>query len=200
LNSITLGNGITFVPHNWADDCYNLEELTLGKNVNSIGWRVFRGPILKIVYCYAKLAPSWDYEAFYDGINENAVLHVYSNCVNRYKNAGGWNEFHTIVGDLGSYTTYELTVNVTEMGTFSDALATAMTNAGIEDMVDISKLTVTGSMNMDDLYYLRDNLGAYLETLDLGAVTMQDNTFGYYALSYCEFEELILPASLEYLR
>ena len=199
LTSITLGNGITFVPHNWAEDCYNLKELTLSKNVNSIGWRVFRGPNLKNVYCYAKLTPSWDNEAFYDGINENAVLHVYSNCVNRYKNAGGWNEFPTIVGDLGSYTTYELAVNVTEMGTFSDALATAMTNAGIEDMVDISKLKVTGSMNMDDLNYLRDNLGATLDALDLGAVTMQDNTFGDYALSNCGFEELTLPVNLEYL-
>lgn len=199
LTSITIGNGLTYVPECWAEFCNNLEEVTIGKKMTSLGWRAFRGTNIKNVYCYSKNPPSWN-DSFYDGIHADATLHVYSNCVDRYKNAGGWNEFHTIVGDLGSYTTYELTVNVTEMGTFSDALATAMTNAGIEDMVDISKLTVTGSMNMDDLYYLRDNLGAYLETLDLGAVTMQDNTFGYYALSYCEFEELILPASLEYLR
>ena len=119
--------------------------------------------------------------------------------MNRYQKADGWKGFPTIVGDLGSYTTYELAVNVTEMGTFSDALATAMTNAGIEDMVDISKLKVTGSMNMDDLNYLRDNLGATLDALDLGAVTMQDNTFGDYALSNCGFEELTLPVNLEYL-
>ena len=199
LSDITLGNKITNLPDCWAEYC-NLENLTIGKNVSSINWRAFNGANLKHVYCYAKRPPTWNSsDAFYDGINENAVLHVYSNCVNRYKNAGGWNEFPTIVGDLGTYTTYDLAVNVTEMGGFSEALATAMTTAGCEEMIDIGKLTVTGSMNMDDLNYLRDNVGATLNTLDLGAVTMQDNTFGDYALTYCGFEELTLPADLEYL-
>ena len=199
LKSITLGDGLTAIPECWAEFCDNLEELIIGKKIATLGWRAFRGANLKNVKCYTKMSPAWDYEAFYDGFNEETVLHVYSNCVNRYKNAGIWGNFPTIVGDLGTYTTYDLTVNVSEMGGFSDALAAAMTTAGCEEMLDISKLTVTGSMNMDDLNYLRDNVGATLNALDLGAVSMQDNTFGDYALSNCGFEELTLPANLEYL-
>lgn len=199
LTSITLGDGITYIPEGWAAVCENLQELTIGKNVSEIHWMAFWRAKLKNVYCYGKIPPSLNNEAFNEGIAADAVLHVYSNCVNRYKNAGGWNEFPTILGDLGTYTTYDLTVNVSEMGGFSDALAAAMTTEGCEEMIDISKLTVTGSMNMDDLNYLRDNVGATLNALDLGAVSMQDNTFGDYALSNCGFEELTLPANLEYL-
>ena len=199
LTSITLGDGITYIPEGWAAVCENLQELTIGKNVSEIHWMAFWRAKLKNVYCYGKIPPSLNNEVFNEGIAADAVLHVYSNCVNRYKNAGGWNEFPTILGDLGTYTTYDLTVNVSEMGGFSDALAAAMTTEGCEEMIDISKLTVTGSMNMDDLNYLRDNVGATLNALDLGAASMQDNTFGDYALSNCGFEELTLPANLEYL-
>lgn len=194
LTSITIGDGLTYVPHHWADGSYNLEEVTIGKKVSSFGWHVFKGTSIKHVYCYSKIPASWD-ETFFE-INPNAVLHVYSNSVNRYKNAGGWNEFPTIVGDLGTYTTYEIAVNVTEMGGFSDALTTAMTTAGCKEMIDISKLTVTGYLNTGDLEYLRDNLGAYLETLDLSDVTMEDNKIASWTLSGCAFKTVELPANL----
>ena len=116
----------------------------------------------------------------------------------RYESANGWRDFPTIVGDLGTYQTFELAVNVAEMGTFSEALAAAMTAVGCEDMPDITKLTVTGNVNRDDLYYIRDNVGATLDVLDLGAVTVEDiHTFGHEALAWCGFEELTLPAKLE---
>ena len=199
LTSITIGNGMTYIPDCWAEFCDNLQEVTIGKKVTSIGWRAFPAFNLKDVTCYAKNAPSWN-DAFYDGINSEAVLHVYENCVKRYKSANGWNEFPTIVGDLGTYETYDLTVNVAEMGKFSEALAAAMTIAGCEDMMDISKLTVTGKVNSDDLYFIRDNIGATLDKLDLGAVTVEnDYTFGHEVLAWCGFEELILPAKLGYI-
>lgn len=196
LKSITIGNGMTYIRECWAEFCDNLEEVTIGKKVTSISWRAFPGFNIKNVTCYAKNPPSWD-EAFYDGINQEAVLHVYSNCVSRYENANGWKDFPSIVGDLGTYPTFELAVGVTEMGTFSEALAAAMTAAGCEDKMDITKLTVTGTVNEDDLYYLRDNLGATLDALDLGTVTVEGNNLGYEQLINCAFEEIILPASLE---
>ena len=198
LKRITLGNGLTSVPECWAEFCDNLEEVTIGKRVTAIGWRAFPGFNIKNVYCYAKSAPSWD-DAFYDGISSEAVLHVYSNSVSRYQNAGGWQDFPTILGDLGTYPTFDLAVNVAQMGTFGEALQTAMTAAGCEDMMDISKLTVTGNVNNDDLYYLRDKLGATLDVLDLGAVTVEGNYFGDYQLSGCYFKEMVLPANLEYI-
>ena len=196
LKSITIGNGMTNIPDCWAESCDNLEEVTIGKRVTSIRWRAFPGFNIKNVTCYAKTPPSWD-EAFYDGINQEAVLHVYSNCVSRYENANGWKDFPSIVGDLGTYPTFELAVGVTEKGTFSEALAAAMTAAGCEDKMNITKLTVTGTVNEDDLYYLRDNLGATLDALDLGAVTVDGNNLGHEQLMNCAFEEIILPTSLE---
>ncbi|MBR1498789.1 MAG: leucine-rich repeat protein [Bacteroidaceae bacterium] len=199
LKSITIGNGMTNIPDCWAEFCDNIEEVVIGKKVTSIRWRAFPGFNIKNVYSYAKSAPSWD-DAFYDGINSEAVLHVYSNCVNRYQNANGWLDFPTIVGDLGTYPTFELAVNVAEMGTFSEALAAAMTAAGCEDKMDITKLTVTGTVNEDDLYYLRDNLGATLDALDLGAVTVDGNCLGDTQLARCGFEEVVLPDNITILQ
>lgn len=196
LTSITMGNGMTLTPDCWAENSNNLEEVTIGKNVTFIWWRSFYGSNIKHVYCYAKNPPTYDNEAFYDGINSEAVLHVYSNSVKRYKNANGWKDFPNIVGDLGSYTTYDLAVNVTTMGTFSEALQTAMTAAGCEDMMDISKLTVTGTVNQDDLYYLRDKVGGTLDALDLGAVNVEGNVLGHEALAWGGFEEIVLPNSI----
>lgn len=197
LTTVTIGNGVTTIPDCWAEDCCNLEELTIGKNVTLIKWRSFCGSSLKNVYCYAKMPPSFGPDVPHSEINSEAVLHVYSNSLKRYQNANRWQDFTTILGDLGTYQTYDITVNVATMGTFSDALAAAMTTAGIEDLTDISKLTVTGNMNQADLDYLRDYVGAFLDKLDLGAVTVDGNTFGYQTLSWGGFEEVILPANLE---
>ena len=199
LTSIKIGNGVTEIPDCWAEFCDNLQEVTLGKKVTSIRRRAFRGSNIQNVYSYAKKTPSWD-DSFYDGINSEAVLHVYSNCVSRYEKAGGWNNFPTIVGDLGTYPTFEMTVNVETMGTISDVIAKAMTDAECEDMMDITKLTLTGNVNNDDLRYIRDNMGGTLDALDLGNVKIEDNNWmDYGALSGCAFETLILPNSVEYM-
>ena len=200
LKSITLGNGLTGIRECWAEFCDNLEELTIGKKVTDIGWRAFPAFNLKHVYSYAKFASSIAGDAFYDGINAKAVLHTYSNSVKRYQNAEVWKNFPTIVGDLGTYPTFELAVNVQAFGGFSNALAAAMTAAGCEDMMDITKLTVTGKMNMDDLNYLRENVGRTLDKLDLSSVTIENNGLWDGALSDCGFEELLLPVSLEYIQ
>ncbi len=199
LTSIKIGNGITEIPECWAEFCDNLNEVTLGKKVSNIRWRAFPGFNIRNVYSYSKFPPSWD-DAFYDGIHSEAVLHVYSNCLSRYENAGGWNNFPTIVGDLGTYPTFEMTVNVETMGTISDVIAKAMTDAECEDMMDITKLTVTGNINNDDLRYIRDNMGGTLDALDLGNVKIEDdNRMEYDALSGCTFETIILPNSVEYM-
>ena len=202
LKSITIGNGITNISECWAEFCNTLEEVTIGKKVTSVGWRAFPGSNIKNVYCYAKNPPTWNSSnAFYNGINSSAVLHVYSNCMSRYQNADGWKGFPTIVGDLGTYPSIDLAVNVPSYGGFCEALQTAMTAAGCEDMLYISKLTVTGNMNTDDLNYLRDNVGAALDKLDLGAVKLENNTMGYGddILAGCGFTELILPSTIEYM-
>lgn len=197
LTSIKIGNGITEIPECWAESCDNLNEVTLGKKVSNVRRRAFRGSNIQNVYSYAKMTPSWD-DSFYDGINSEAVLHVYSNCVSRYENAGGWNNFPTIVGDLGTYPTFEMTVNVETMCTISDVIAKAMTDAECEDMMDITKLTVTGNVNNDDLRYIRDNMGGTLDALDLSEVNVERNYLSD-ALNGCAFETLILPNTVEYM-
>lgn len=199
LTHIKLGDKLTYVPECWAEYCDNIEEVTIGKNISTIGWRAFRGTNIKHVYSYARQAPSWA-DSFYDEINADAVLHVHSNCIHRYKNGGGWKNFPSIMGDLGIYPTFDFVVNVETMGTFSEALQSAMTIAGCKNKTDVGKLTVTGNINETDLIYLRDNIGVYLDALDLGAVTVQGNTLGGNALAGCGFEELQLPAKIEKLQ
>ena len=199
LTSITLGNGLTSIPGFWAENCSNVEEVSIGKKVSYLGCRAFRGTNIKRFYSYAKIPPSCDHEAFVDGgINAEAILHVYSNSVNRYENASVWKDFPTIVGDLGTYPIYDITVNVTTMGSFSSALGTAMAASECKEMIDIGKLIVTGSINSADLDYIRDNVGASLDALDLSAVTVENNYIGN-NFSNCAFSELVLPTNLENL-
>ena len=197
LTSIKIGNGITEIPECWAEFCDNLNEVTLGKKVSHVGWRAFPGFNIQNVYSYAKMTPSWD-DAFYDGIHSEAVLHVYSNSVERYQNADGWKYFPTISDDLGTYPTFELTVNVENWGTISDVIAQAMTDAGCEEIIDITKLTVTGYINHDDLRYIRDNMGGTLDALDLSEVNVEGNYLNE-ILGWCVFNTLILPKTLEYI-
>ena len=198
LTSITIGNQITSISECIAEGCNNLEEITLGKRVREIWWNAFPAANIKHVYCHAKTPPSW-IEAFNGDINTNAVLHVYSKCVDRYKNTDGWKNFPTIVGDLGDYPAYDIAVNVPTMGSFSTAFAAAMAAAGCDDVMYVSKLTVTGRVNQDDLNNLRDKVGVWLDALDLSAVRVEGNFLGDNTLSRCGFEELILPTTITHI-
>ncbi len=198
LTSVKIGNGVTSIPDCWAEFCDNIEEVTFGKRVNNVRWRAFCGKNIKHVYCFGKLPPSWD-DSFYDSLNPDAVLHVCSNCVSRYENADGWRNFPAIVGDLDAYPAFDIDVNTEINGTFSEALLKAMAAVGCEDKTEINKLTVTGNINNVDLRYIRDNVGATLDALNLEEVTVEGNRFDNDALNGGGFGELVLPASLEHL-
>ncbi len=195
LTSVKIGNGVKFIPECWAEFSENLEEVTIGKQVSDIYWRAFYGKNIKHVYCHGKVPSGWN-DSFYDGLNPDAILHVCSNCENRYKNANGWKDFPTIVGDQDAYPEYDITVDVEANGTFSEVLPEAMAKVGCEDKSEISKLTVTGNINNDDLNYIRDNVGATLDALDLGEVTVENNIMTDASLRGCGFEELVLPKNL----
>lgn len=97
------------------------------------------------------------------------------------------------------FTTLNVTVNVPQMGTFSEALAAVMADIGDFEITDIYMLTVTGIINNDDLYYMRDNLGATLHILDLGEVTVENNSIGDNAIKDFAFEEIVLPSTVQSL-
>lgn len=102
----------------------------------------------------------------------------------------------TVTSDV---TTFDVTVHVPQMGTLSEALAAVMADYGDYGIADIYKLTVTGFINDDDLYYLRDNLGATLHLLDLGEVTVENNSIGDNAIRDFACEEIVLPSTVESL-
>lgn len=97
------------------------------------------------------------------------------------------------------FTTLNVTVYVPEMGTLSEALAAVMADIGDFEITDIYMLTVTGIINNDDLYYMRDNLGATLHILDLGEVTVENNSIGDNAIKDFAFEEIVLPSTVQSL-
>ncbi len=195
LTSVKIGNGVTTIPDCWAEFCDNIEEVTLGKRVSNVNWRAFSGKNIKHVYCLGKVPPGWN-DSFYDGLNPDAILHVCSNCVSRYKNANGWKDFPTINGDLDAYPTYDIAVNVETNGTFSEVLLTAMAEAGCEDKSDIGKLIVTGNINNDDLSYITNHVGPMLDALDLGGATVENTNLGVGMLSNGGFAELVLPGNI----
>lgn len=81
-------------------ECLNLETVTLGENVASIGASAFalsteediKSQISEI-NSLCTTPPTLDATAFNSSVKENAIIKVPSNSIDSYKNAAGWKEF-----------------------------------------------------------------------------------------------------------
>jgi len=132
----------------------NITSVVIPASVTDLGNDVFRAcHSLKDFYIYAATPPVCHEGSMeYDYDKSQATLHVPAMVIEDYKKATEWCEMGSIV----AMASYDLTVNVTAPGSFATVFKTAMTNANIPTMLAISKLTVNGNLNDDDLKELAD--------------------------------------------
>lgn len=103
LTDINIPDNITRIGE-FAFANHRLTNITIGKNVKTIGVSAFQGP-LKQIYCHPTAPPVPEHEVYqvmdifiYDRLRE-ATLHVPAASLQAYKDSG-WGRFKNIIGDL----------------------------------------------------------------------------------------------------
>ena len=126
-----------------------------------------------------------------------------------------WNMIYLMNDYLNALSKVYLTINVPEAG----KLATIIAELGFEPS-NIMGLTLSGSLNSNDMYYIHDNMRG-ISKLDMGETDVQEilgyqfynlynlnklvlpkylERLDYYAFSYCySLTEVELPSTLQYI-
>ena len=170
-----------------------LTKLTLPRKLSSIGDKAFVGcKALRELYINSKAVPSTASNAF-EGIDKSAItVYVYESLLEAFKNSWGEEFTYVTMPDPQPLT---LNINVETPGTLAERITVASEEKGgiYDDVVD---LTVTGSINEDDLGFIDDEIDKNLKKLDLGDVVVENNRFLTHGLRGCGCETLILPKTL----
>lgn len=205
LSNIQLPDSLSTIGNNAFEYCYALDSLVIPANVASIGSNLFYNNInLKYLYSKATTAPvcSGSFNA-----SNLRTIYVPAGSGASYRNASYWKNYIIVDGDGLS-----VTVNVETPGTLGDLVL-----AQVEYLSDVNHLTVTGSLNSDDLYNIQNRMSNLL-TIDLSGINMTTlpermfyqryalqkvilpkglNSIGNYAFYRCyDMQDVELPATL----
>ncbi len=205
LSNIQLPDSLSTIGNNAFEYCYALDSLVIPANVASIGSNLFyNNSNLKYLYSKATTAPvcSGSFNA-----SNLRTIYVPAGSGASYRNASYWKNYIIVDGDGLS-----VTVNVETPGTLGDLVL-----AQVEYLSDVNHLTVTGSLNSDDLYNIQNRMSNLL-TIDLSGINMTTlpermfyqryalqkvvlpkglNSIGNYAFYRCyDMQDVELPATL----
>ena len=152
LTSLTLPEGVSSIEDLAFASC-SIKELTLPTTLKSIGNSAFSN-CNALTTINAKMAtPATVSEnTFFNVPYDKCYLFVPEGSANAYKAAEVWRNFNHIVEELASGTT----VVVDEAGTLSTKISS-------NDKNKITKLKVVGSLNIDDIQFLREMAGCWVE-------------------------------------
>lgn len=98
LKNVSISHGIEEIGY-WFSYCIKLESISIPRSVKKIASRAFEGcHILNEVYCFADEVPEMGSEAIiFPVIDNNTILHVPANSIEKYKKAYIWSKFGNIV-------------------------------------------------------------------------------------------------------
>jgi hypothetical protein len=150
--------GVTKIAEDAFNGCLGMSSVTIPASVNAIGARAFSNCInLNSVFVNnsVPIALGVGTDVFGNVNKKNCVLHVPTGLAEIYKATTQWQDFTNVLDAL--------TVNILAGG-----LQSALSP---EDLLSVTKLTVTGSMDATDFKCLRDAMPALL-LLDISAVTV----------------------------
>lgn len=152
LTSLTLPEGVSSIEDLAFASC-SIKELTLPTTLKSIGNSAFSN-CNALTTINAKMAtPATVSEnTFFNVPYDKCYLFVPEGSANAYKAAEVWKNFTHIAEDLAGGTT----VVVDEAGTLSTKISS-------DDKNKITKLKVVGSINIDDIQFLREMAGCWIE-------------------------------------
>lgn len=97
IESLIIGDNIEIIKENASNNCKLLKSVSIGKNTTQIGKNAFMGcPLIETIVCLAKEPPALDDSAFCNVDYSHCVVEVPESSVEAYRNASGWNKFHSI--------------------------------------------------------------------------------------------------------
>lgn len=100
LNSVTVGNGITWLGNSAFNGCTGLQSVVIPATIDTVGLRVFEGCTSLIdVWCNRPTPPRTSPYAFYNLSLANSTLHVLSGSEAAYASAVPWNSFGSVVAN-----------------------------------------------------------------------------------------------------
>ena len=153
LTSITLPESIDSLANGVFLACSGIKTVSLPAGLKTLSDNVFNG-CTSLTSINAKMATpvTVSENTFKDVPYDKCSLFVPEGSVNAYKTAEGWKNFNHIVEDFAG----GIVVVVNEPGTLNTKISS-------EDKNKITKLKVVGSLNIDDIQFLREMAGCWLK-------------------------------------
>lgn len=205
LNSVTLPPNLKALAGSVFGGCSSLREIELPALLASIGNYAFQGTGLKELHLPASVTTIGTNAFAVDGglerLTVDAVMppvvsgslgslgvyaiYVPEGCGAAYRAAGVWKNYVIVAGDG-----VRLAIDVDTPGTLGEKVLAQTT-----DLVDVNYLTLTGSLNEDDIYNIQNRLTSLLE-IDMAGTDMTempDDMFNGRAA----LEKVVLPDSLQ---
>ena len=182
LSDVHLSDSLQIIYNYAFSGCASLENITIPANVHTIGNYVFNNCTkLKSLRCDAPTPPSCS-----NDFNTNTlVVYVPTSSGAEYEAAAYWKNRIIIDGEGVS-----ASVDVETPGTLGEKLLEQ-----VEYLRQVNYLTVSGTLNDDDLYNIQNRMTGLL-AIDMSKVNMTalpNNMFDYrYAL-----QQVVLPENLE---
>lgn len=182
LKNVTLPSSLTTI-EGYAFSRCALVDIVIPANVTSIGWNAFSCESLATVKCEAVQPPVWSNGSspFPEQVK---TITVPKGSAAAYRNSD-WKYLVIING-----APLHVKVDANQAGSLKDNILSQA-----DELLDINKLTVTGSLNDDDLNVIADQLTALLE-LDMSGIDLKEipNSF---MLGNDIITSITLPATTE---
>lgn len=180
LSSVSLPSTLTKIGEYCFNYCKSLKELTIPAGVTSIGSNFVPSGLKKLV-----LQPTTPPSLFGSFSSDIYKFYVPKGSGAAYYKAAYWQE-HVVIDGEG----LALTINVDKAGTLGEKVL-ALT----ENLSDVNILTLSGTLNSDDIYNIRNRMPNLVEIdmsgLDMTA--MPENMF----YQRKAIEKIVLPSKLE---
>lgn len=183
LNKIELSDSLNSIGNGAFEYCYALDSLVIPAKVTSVGSNLFYNiGNLKYLRSEATAAPACS--GSFNASNLR-VIYVPAGSGASYRSASYWKNYIIVDGEGVS-----VTVNVETPGTLGEKILEQ-----VEYLSDVNYLTVTGSLNSDDLYNIESRMPNLL-TIDLLGTDMTalpaETFYQRYAL-----QKVVLPDGLK---
>ena len=182
LSSIIISEGVTSIGNYAFNSCSSLSSITIPKSVTSIGWAPFTGCNQLTYYTFNNPIP-----IAVPLFPIQSIIYVPDGSVETYQEA--WQDYaNNIVGKSNDLLK---SVTVTAKDKSSDLAETI----GENNLLKITKLKLSGTINSYDMMILRNKM-INLRELDMEDVDIVANSYEYY--TGCHSEDSVLGDHLFY--
>ncbi len=170
LTSITIPNSVTSIGNEAFRYCEGLTSITIPNSVTSIGDGAFYACNLDYIYVEGNNPATINSNSF-DNISRTAVI-VPDAAVNNYRTAAVWGDF---AARIVSNAKCNVNINVTAKANSSGVLEAI----GLDDVINVVNLTITGSINSYDIIQFRDKMPS-LKVLDISKAKVEASNKAFY--------------------